>query len=190
MNKVVDCLNCLAAATTSHSGILGCVASSFRPCTSTQRAVLDDLFVRLARVGSQPSDLGSHAALKELLKAKDLYSQVPQNIATFSEDKLAIISGNTTTKNIKQFLPPSALGMVSHFATRVEKGSDEIAAEWAGERFPMPYWDPVLKRSPRKTEFLLRKLFHHGVISFRSALKADVGIFFVKKEDRPIFAWS
>ena len=72
--------------------------------------------------------------------------------------------------------------MVSHFSTQVEKSTDEMSAEWVGERFPVPYWDPVLKRSPRKVESLLRKLFDHGVVSFRSSLKADVGIFFVKKK--------
>ena len=73
--------------------------------------------------------------------------------------------------------------MVAHFATQVEKGTDEITAEWASQRFPTPYWDPVLRRSPRKVDTLLRGLFDRGVVSFRSALKADVGVFFVKKKD-------
>ena len=98
MNRVVDCLNRLAAATTTHSGVLGCVAPSLLPPTQAQRTVLSQLVVRIARVGDQPPDLGMHAALQELLKAKDLYAQVPQNLTTFSADKLAILTGNTFTK--------------------------------------------------------------------------------------------
>ena len=70
-------------------------------------------------------------------------------MATYDADKLAILSGNIHVKDIKQFLPPLARGIVTHFTTQVEKTTDDIAAEFASESFPRPFWDPVLKRSPR-----------------------------------------
>ena len=182
VNRTVDSLNQLAAATTEHSGQLWPASPSYRRATVVQNSVLTDLTRKVAHSGSCPDDLGEQRALKELLKAKSLYAQEPQNLAPFCAEKLKILRGNVTVKDAKSLLPPEARKCLEHSWSQIELGEEAVAEARRSRDFPRPYWDPSLRHRPHALDHLLRRLHEIGLVSFRAAIKAEIGLFTVHKK--------
>ena len=185
MNSVVDSLNRLATATSDRNGHLGFVAPSAMRPTSVQGAVLDRLSASVRRSGRCPPDLDPSRALRELMRTKDLYSQEPQHLATYDAKALKILHTTTCPKRAETLLPPAAAEFLRR-PVMLEKSTEELEQTLLHDSMPRPFWDQGLARSPRRLESFLRQLFHRGMLSFRSAIKAEVGLFFVKKKEDQI----
>ncbi len=143
---------------------------------------MQDISRKVARCGECPPDLDERRALSELLCAKDLYAQEPKNIAPFCAEKLKILRGDVCPKDAKTLLPPAARKYLEHAWSQIELGEESLADARRSADFPRPYWDPSLRRDPAKLEGLLRRLFDIGLVSFRPAIKAEIGLFCVHKK--------
>ena len=145
--------------------------SSFRP-TGLQAQIVASVSSRVLAYGDPPDDLSPAASLGELLGSMCLYSQEPKNLATFDPDRLKITKGEVIPQDLKGRLSPEVAAAVVHFDTVIERSAEEVKRIMAGEGWPKPYWDPVLRRSPLKRKGFLRDLV--GKRHLRSASAGQV----------------
>ena len=154
--------------------------SSFRP-TGLQAQIVASVSSRVLAYGDPPDDLSPAASLGELLGSMCLYSQEPKNLATFDPDRLKITKGEVIPQDLKGRLSPEVAAAVVHFDTVIERSAEEVKRIMAGDGWPKPYWDPVLRRSPSKRKGFLRDLVGKGIFGVRRRVKCFVGLFFVRK---------
>ena len=183
VNDAIVAVNQLAASTSNSSSALQPRFVSPRPTTASQHAAVEDFKRVVKAYGPQPKDLDESTALAELLAVKDLYAQEPRNLAEYQYEKLKVCRGQVRPKDAKSLLPLEAAGLLHHFASCIERSSEEIEHIKAAEDFPRPHWDPTLKRDRGKLDHLLRRMAALNLAGFRRKAKAKVGLFFVKKKD-------
>ena len=150
------------------------------PPTSAQVLCKDRIIDALREAGHCPSDLDGPAALAEIGGSKFLYSEMPQNLATYSAEKVKVLQSNLQPKPLVSMLPPNAAALLQRAETFVEKSCREVADD--GDSGIVPYWDPVLKHSPKELKKLMVKLANRGLVTFRTSIRERIGIFFVKKK--------
>ena len=175
-------LNVLSAARVRPGG---CRVKPFAgPPSAVQRDCLDRIGRAVARYeAEEPKDLRPEEALKELLKSKSLYGEEPHHLAEYDFAKLRVVRGDVVPKDATTVLLPVASGFLRHFDSQIEKNTEQIEQLCREEKVPTPYWDPKLKRDKKARLHLLKSLFDLGLCSVRRAVKARVGLFFVKKKD-------
>eukprot|EP00974_Lingulodinium_polyedra_P003092 290604-Lingulodinium_polyedra.AAC.1 len=61
--------------------------------TRVQAAALEGIGQSVLGAGACPPDLDGGSALRELLRAKDLYAQEPLNLAAYDPAKLKVLRG-------------------------------------------------------------------------------------------------
>lgn len=150
------------------------------PPTSAQVLCKDRIIEALREAGPCPHDLDGPVALAEIGGSKFLYSEMPQNLATYSAEKVKVLQSNLQPKPLVKMLPPNAAALLHRAETFVEKSCKEVAME--GDSGIVPYWDPVLKHSPKELKQLMVKLANRGLVTFRTSIRERIGIFFVKKK--------
>ena len=186
VNDAIVAVSHLAALTSSSSSTLQPRFVSPRPTTAWQHAAIED-FKRVVKVyGPQPKHFDESTALAELLAVKDLYAQEPRNLAEYQYEKLKVCRGQVRPKDAKSLLPPEAAGLLHHFASCIERSSEEIEHIKAAEDSLRPHWDPILKRDKGKLDHLLRRTAALNLVGFRRkafSSKAKIGLFLAKKKD-------
>ena len=152
------------------------VLTSGRPLTAVQSCAADRIAQSLLMHGECPDDLSPARALDQLRGGKPSYDGIPNNLASFSEEKLKILRSRIQPKAIRQFLPAEAAKLLEHAATNIEQPSGSVFEPFT------PYWDPSLRHNPGKRLSFILKLFQSGLLVLRRRPKSHVGVFFVKKK--------
>ena len=134
----------------------------------------------LEAAGPPPHGMTEDSALLDVGGSNYLYSEEPQNLAPFSFDKVKVLHSKLKPQPLEQVLPPSAKSLLDRATTMIERSADDIARH--GTEDFVPYWDPALRRNRKELERFLVGLANSGLVTFRTAIKERIGIFFVKKK--------
>ena len=171
MNSMIDCLNRLACAS-AEEGPIGHVEPSRAPATASQAESLATVAARVRRGGRAPIDLTPQAALKELLQAKDLYSQEPQHLVSYDPSLLKILQTVAQPLPANTLLPAEESAILSQ-PGRLALNSEELEARRLRQDMPKPYWDPTL-RQPSLRKDLLRRLASVGLLCGCEVVNSEV----------------
>ena len=100
-------LNYLAAARTgdlkrapAHTGFVG----------QARRDCLDHIEASVGKYGDKPKDLDTEGSLRQLLKTRSLYGELPLHLANYAFEKLRVLKGDVHPKDAAGALPPVAAG--------------------------------------------------------------------------------
>ncbi len=145
-----------------------------------QRAVVSRISEAISEAGPQPSDLDPLTALTEVTSSKDLYQEEPANLAPFEFSKVKVLHTDLKPQNLDGLVPRFVRGIRDRFETMIERPASDLAKE--GTCQIKPYWDPTLRRSPKKLTQLIIRLSQKGLVSFRTGIKERIGIFCVRKK--------
>ena len=176
-------LNRLAAAVPNSFGARNAPPPTSLPWARAQTVILDSIVRRVGAAGPQPSGLDEDTALRELLACRDLYSQEPKNLTLYDPDKLKVLRGRVTPKDARRLLPPGTATMLHNFEEFIERDARDPGALDADAAAVRPYWDPRLRASRALRWELYGKLWRACLLGFRTGIKAQIGIFFVKKKN-------
>ena len=176
---MVDIVNRLAAATASE-GPIGYIEPSRSPATAPQSESLATIAGRVHRGGRCPTDLSPQAALKELLQAKDLYSQEPQHLAPYDPSLLKILSTVAQPLPATTLLPPEESSVLSK-PELLARSSEDLEQHSFKHSCPKPYWDPLLRKPSTRRDFL-RRLAKVGLLTGTDCVHSEVGFLCVKKK--------
>ena len=108
---------------------------------------------RVHRGSRCPTDLSPQAALKELLQAKDLYSQEPQHVAPYDPSLLKILSTVAQPLPATTLLPPEESSVLSK-PELLARSSEDLEQHSLKHSCPKPYWDPLLRKPSTRGDFL------------------------------------
>lgn len=108
---------------------------------------------------------------------------MPHNLASYDPTKLRVCNGDVQPEDAFKLLPPHAAHCVRHAADLIERPQSEIDSIAADGGLPVPYWDPTLRSSRTARHDLYATLYRLGILNFRRAIRAHIGLFFVKKKD-------
>ena len=134
----------------------------------------------LIEAGEPPCDLEGPSALSDMASSKSLYEEEPKNIAQYHHTKLKVLHSKLRPRKLEEVLPPFAKSVLKRFATLIEKPPDQCDELELSKI--TPYWDPKLKRSPSEMKKLIVGLANQGLVTFRTHIKEEIGLFFVKKK--------
>ena len=155
------------------------------PATLPQLSVINRVAARVARQGVPPPDLDGAAALRELLKSKDLYTAAPCNVKTYVAANFKVLHNAVPARPLRDRLPPVGRHIMDHaseFICRSPKELDELVD--SGDMAPVyPYWDVVIASNRAKRMDLFKRLMHVGLVGFRRRIQARASLFFVGKKD-------
>lgn len=138
---------------------------------------------RVKSYGARPADLAEESSLKEILDARELYSEEPKNLAPYGFKLVQILHRKVYVRPIYDELPPLVQGYLRWFPGMIEKDEGTLERERAEGTQIRPYWDPRLRASRTARTQLYVRLFQQGLLSFRRRLKSRAGIFTVRKKD-------
>ena len=179
VNTQVDALNRLACATSTF-GPIGHVEPSFVQASAAQSECLSGMMAKNRRAGRPPVDLSPSSALKELLQAKDLYSQEPQHLASYDPSRLKILQARARPREAITLLPTEE-GLILGKPNLLALGSEELEELSQRSSMPVPYWDPALKVPKARKDFK-RQLAAVGLLVGCEVVHSEVGFFCVKKK--------
>lgn len=134
----------------------------------------------LDAAGQPPDGMTEDSALLDVGGSNYLYTEEPQNLAPFSFSKVKVLRSKLQPQPLEQVLPPSAKSLLDRATTMIERSADDISKH--GVESFVPYWDPTLRRNRKELERLLVGLANSGLVTFRTAIREKIGIFFVKKK--------
>lgn len=134
----------------------------------------------LDAAGQPPDGMTEDSALLDVGGSNYLYTEEPQNLAPFSFSKVKVLHSKLQPQPLEQVLPPSAKSLLDRATTMIERSADDISKH--GVESFVPYWDPTLRRNRKELERLLVGLANSGLVTFRTAIREKIGIFFVKKK--------
>lgn len=135
--------------------------------------------------GECPDDLTGSSALRDMMKSHPEYGE-PSTLVPFAREKLKILQSTGKPKMLKALLPPAAMPLLRRWKTHIELTPKEVNRKLHDDPGccpPKPYWDPILRHNKAVRTQLIVDLWRIGVISFRTSVKAHVGLFFVRKKD-------
>ena len=141
-----------------------------------------DSICRRAGALGQPEQSDSDACLRSLLSSRDLYSQEPKNLVPYDERKLKVAKGDLRPKCAAHFLTGEAAVLYKHAEQHIVRPECEMEDIRQTSDPIRPYWDPRLAKSREERWRLFRRLWEIGPIGLCRAIKARVGIFFVRKK--------
>eukprot|EP00438_Fugacium_kawagutii_P030000 Skav225301 [mRNA] locus=scaffold445:112717:116856:+ [translate_table: standard] len=156
------------------------VLPSQPPLNKPQARAANHILESLQLHGECPDGLTEEKALSMFSAGKTDYGGVPDNLASFSQEKLKILRSTMQPQHIRQFLPTEAKKVVDHYQETI------IDAAAIRDQSFSPYWDPVLRTNPGKRLKFIMGLFKSGLLCLRPAPRSHVGVFFVKKKDEHI----
>lgn len=154
-----------------------------RPLTAVQREALVNVQNAVAEAGDCPL-LSGREALDSMMKSHPTYGE-PSTLVPYDAEKLKILLSTRRSKPIEQLLPPHVAPLMQRCKTHIELSAEEAHARFRDNPKlcpKQPYWDPILKNDRGKRSHLIAGLWKIGVISFRTSIKAPVGLFFVRKK--------
>lgn len=155
-----------------------------RPATAVQQLAFDNIDRVIGEAGECPEHLNGRGALLDMMKSHPTYGE-PSTLAPFVHEKLKILQSLGRPKNLRDLVPPQVMPLLQRRSTHIEMTPAEVDKRLKDDPSacpPRPYWDPVLKNSKAVRTKLLVDLWKVGVVSFRTSIKASVGLFFVKKK--------
>lgn len=155
-----------------------------RPATAVQQLAFDTIDKVIAEAGECPEHLNGRGALLDMMKSHPTYGE-PSTLAPFVHEKLKILQSLGRPKNLRDLVPPQVMPLLQRRSTHIEMTPAEVDKRLKEDPSacpPKPYWDPILKNSKSVRTKLLVDLWKVGVVSFRTSIKASVGLFFVKKK--------
>lgn len=158
-----------------------CAAPGSAP-TQHQQAIITHVSERVAVFGECPDDLSVEGALTELLASRCQYDLEPRNLAKYDPSRLKIVRGETVPRDLCNIVRPEVAGYVLHAGGCIELPL-EMDRKACESGLDPPYWCPVLRQSRRTRLELYRRLVGVGVMSGRTSIKEEIGIFFVKKKN-------
>ena len=150
------------------------------PPNEPQLVLADRICSCLDEAGPVPEALDGEAALKSLGGSNDLYMEEPNNLATYSFEKVKVLHSDLHPRPLAEVLPSHTRALLERSDTFVVKSRQAIS-----EQCPchiQPYWDPVLRHSKSELVRLMVRLANQGLVSFRTHIRERVGIFCVKKK--------
>ena len=170
-------LNCLAlhGANSDFDALLRGVTPNL-----TQKAVASRLLECFKEAGPEPENMDGPSALKELVSCKDLYHEEPANLAPYEFSKIKVLNSELNPRPLREMVPRFVRGIIDRFDTMIEKSAEEVAS--SNPCNIKPYWDPKLRSSPRELKKLVVRLSQIGLVSFRTGIKEQIGIFCVRKK--------
>ena len=134
----------------------------------------------LNSLADPPDNLDGKLALEELVSCKDLYHEEPSSLASYDFNKVKVLHTDLRPRELSGMVPRFVRGIVDRFDTMVEKSRSEIALEEPCRI--KPYWDPILRNSKKEKIKLVIGLARKGLVSFRTSIKEEIGVFCVKKK--------
>ncbi|CAK0907095.1 unnamed protein product [Prorocentrum cordatum] len=165
---------------------LGGVSSLERP-----ESVIKRVRRRVRGFGDRPKDMDCAGALQELLKCKDLYSNMGEASTRrdYDADTLNVLrrAPHDRPRQLRDVAPRHVTEALDHFNSDVVRPTPSIPED---EVIVEPYWDPLLnprdpRNRPRLVDFL-RRLAARGLVDGRARRKACVSTFFVAKKNGDI----
>ena len=134
----------------------------------------------MADAGNPPEGMDGQTALQAMVGGKGLYSEEPSNIAEYDYSKVKVLHSRLRPRRLQEVLPRHAQSALRRYKSFIERSPEELDHE--GDCGIRPYWDPILKSSDSELVRLVVALANQGLITFRTAVKERIGLFFVKKK--------
>ncbi|CAK0791021.1 unnamed protein product [Prorocentrum cordatum] len=161
------------------------------PKAAVKESVIKRVRRRVRGFGDRPKDMDCAGALQELLKCKDLYSNMGEASTRrdYDADKLNVLrrAPHDRPRQLRDVAPRHVTEALDHFNSDVVRPTPSIPED---EVIVEPYWDPLLnprdpRNRPRLVDFL-RRLAARGLVDGRARRKACVSTFFVAKKNGDI----
>ena len=86
--------------------------------------------------------------LTEVTSSKNFYQEEPANLAPYDFSKVKVSLTDLNPRSLEELVPRFVRGILERFDTMIERSASDIAKE--GLCKIKPYWDPILRRSPKK----------------------------------------
>ncbi|CAK0878561.1 unnamed protein product, partial [Prorocentrum cordatum] len=162
-----------------------------KPKAAAKESVIKRVRRRIRGFGDRPKDMDCAGALQELLKCKDLYSNMGEASTRrdYDADKLNVLrrAPHDRPRQLRDVAPRHVTEALDHFDSDVVRPAPNIPED---EVIVEPYWDPLLnprdpQNRPRLVDFL-RRLAARGLVDGRARRKARVSTFFVAKKNGDI----
>lgn len=135
---------------------------------------------RLQEAGTPSPDMSGSDALSSLMGSKGLYNEEPQNLAVYDYDKVKVLKSQLQPRRLESVLPDHAKMILRRHETLIQKPRSQVHLD--GDCGITPYWDPKLRRSKQELVRLVVGLANQGLVTFRTAIRERIGLFFVKKK--------
>ncbi|CAK0909779.1 unnamed protein product [Prorocentrum cordatum] len=162
-----------------------------KPKAAAKESVIKRVRRRIRGFGDRPKDMDCAGALQELLKCKDLYSNMGEASTRrdYDADKLNVLrrAPQDRPRQLRDVAPRHVTEALDHFDSDVVRPAPNIPED---EVIVEPYWGPLLnprdpQNRPRLVDFL-RRLAARGLVDGRARRKACVSTFFVAKKNGDI----
>ena len=180
--EAVRSLNSMSRASV-HSDLGAHFGTPWQRPSTTQSLVLSSLAARVGAYGDRPAGFSPDFCLRELVKVKDLYSQEPSHLASYSYDKLRVAKGSVSPQPAVDLVPVAVAEQIRDFRKQILKSEEQLEYDRLAGRTVQPYWDPVLRDSKTKRRELFSALRQNNMLTFCVAPECFVGLFFVHKKN-------
>lgn len=147
---------------------------------AVQQALASRVVHALEEAGEPPHDMDGTSVMRDMGISNDLYSEEPANLAGYSFDKVKVLHSQLNPRPLEHVLPAHSRALLSRATTFIEKSCGDVARSEPCD--VVPYWDPKLRHNHQELTKLLVRLANQGLVSFRTAIKERIGIFFVRKK--------
>ena len=122
-------------------------------------------------------------SLRQLLKTRSRYGELPQHLASYAVEELRALRGGAQLKGAVEAPPPAAAGFLKLRERHVERSAEDIESSRAGGEFAQPRWDQTLRLNTKVRARLLQALYRARFCSVRRTVKARAGLFFAREKD-------
>ena len=165
----VQVLNICAAGQARGSGAapVASKSASSGPPSRAQASVQERIFKRVAAYGAPPS-LTPLEAVNELLRTSSIDEPRPSSLATFSWDKLRLLSPDWPVRpqDIAD-VAPTCVAEVFRNPQSVRLSEEELEHLYHRGDLVKPYWDPHLRDDKVMRKRFFATLRERGLLSFR-----------------------
>ena len=180
---VEEATGSLKALSTFTARGCGPIESHHFQATPVQQSILSRIGSCVARFGHDAHKLSDDAALLELLRQPDFYSEGDHRRVAYDPARLKFLQSGIRPRELSERLHGEAAEILGNAATCIERAEGELEALYmsSDEPAPQPYWDPSLRDSQARRLDLFSRLCSVGLGGWRSEIKGTMGIFFVEK---------
>lgn len=148
---------------------------------AVQQALASRVVHALEEAGEPPHDMDGTSVMRDMGISNDLYSEEPANLAGYSFDKVKVLHSQLNPRPLEHVLPAHSRALLSRATTFIEKSCGDVARSEPCD--VVPYWDPKLRHNHQELTKLPVRLANQGLVSFRTAIKERIGIFFCAEEN-------
>jgi len=183
VQEAAAALNGLASPDAGSSALPSPPASG--RMSESERSALSRIGRRVASFGDRPADLTPKEALFALLRTNDLYSDEAHLREPFDESRLRVLRGDFKPLPLIDRLDGEARRLRDGFRHSMERTEAELTdlLEQGDAPVIRPYWCPRLRDSRDTRVSFFKRLHAIGLGTFRKGIRAEAGMFFVRKKD-------